>query len=257
MKYAQMIMGLLVGTALGGSVVAATGNGLVNTTGTASTLDAEAVKKIVRQTISEEPKLIMDSVQKYQEDQHKKEAEGASEALKDKAVHAQVYDTTNAGTYGPKDSSRIVVQFFDYNCPACKAQHKALQALLAKDKDVRVVFREFPIFGPTSDQNSHLGMAVARLAPEKYYAFYEKMMEHQGHAEEKDTLGFIKDLGLDVEKVKAEAAKPEIATALEANRALGEKLHIQGTPTLVIGEEVVPHALGPDDIEEKLGAKAK
>lgn len=248
MKNAQLAMGLLIGTALGASIMVF---GKVAPAG-----DSESVKKIVRETIMSEPKLLIDSVQKYQEDLRAQALQGATDALKDPAVRAAAYDTHNAGSYGPADSKRIVVQFFDYNCPACKAQHKALGALLAHDKDVRVLFREYPIFGPVSDRNSHLGLAVARLYPEKYYAFYEKMMEHQGHAEEKDTLGYIKELGMDIEKVKAEAGKREIDAALEANRALGEQLHIQGTPTLVIGNEVIPHALAPEEIEQKLSAPA-
>lgn len=248
MKYAQMIMGLLIGTALGGTTVAMQASG-----GVRGNLDSEGVKKIVRQTISEEPKLIMDSVQKYQEDMRKKSQESASEALKDSAVRAAVYDTKNVGIYGPKNGKRVVVQFFDYNCPACKAQHRALAEVVAKDKNVTILFREYPIFGPVSETNSRLGLAVARLAPEKYYGFYEKMMAFKGHAEEKDAVKMIEQLGLDVEAVKAEAAKPEINSILEKNRQMGDKLQIQGTPTLVIGNEVIPHALGPDDLEQKLG----
>ncbi len=250
MKYAQIIMGLLIGTALGGTAVAI--NGKNNLMPGNNAMNADAIKKIVRETISEEPKLILDSVQKFQEAQRAQGMASASQALKDPAVHALVYDTKNVGIYGPKDGKRVVVQFFDYNCPACKAQHQALAQLVAKDKDITILFREYPIFGPTSERNSHLGLAVAHLAPEKYYAFYEKMMSHKGHAEEKDTLNYIKELGLDVEKVKAEADKPSVAAALAANRMAGEKIHIQGTPTLVIGDEVIPHAMGPEDLEQKL-----
>lgn len=250
MKYAQLAIGLLIGTALGGSVVAATDT----TAGTGGgSLDKEAVKKIVRETIKEEPQVLVDSLQKYQESKRKQDVASASEALKDADVKKQIYDDTDVGTVGPKDSKRVIVEFFDYNCPACKMQYKAIDELVKKDKTVRVIFREFPIFGPVSENNSRIGIAVVRLAPEKYFAFYEKMHSHQGRAEEKDALKYVKELGLDVEKVKAESKKPEVQQALDLNRKLGDKLRIQGTPTLVIGDEIIPHAAGPDDLEEKLG----
>ena len=252
MKHTQMIMGLLIGTALGGSVVAATGAGT-----TVNAADAETIRKVVRETISNEPQLIIDSVQKYQDSKREKDLKGASDALKDKSVHGQVFNIEGAASVGPKDTKRTIVEFFDYNCPACKMEAKAISQVVAKDKSVQVIFREYPIFGPVSENNSRLGLAVARISPTKYYAFYEKMMAHQGHAEEKDTLGFIKELGLDVEKVKTESQTKAVADALAANRKLGDDLHIQGTPTLVIGEELIPHALSPEDLVTKLDAVSK
>ncbi len=243
MKYAQLMMGLLAGAAIGGTVVASTG-----TSSPAGALDTEAVKKIVREVILSEPKLIMESVQKLQAAEQAKTAESASEALKDSAVRAALFSDVGVGSVGPKDSKRVVVEFFDYNCPACKIQYKEIDTLVKQDKTVRVLFREYPIFGDTSEINSRLGLAVARVAPEKYFAFYEKMHSFKGRASEGDTLGFIKELGLDVEKVKAEALKPEINAALDENRKLAEKLNMRGTPTLVVGDQVILHAAAAQEI---------
>lgn len=245
MKYTQLIVGLLAGTALGGLAVASTGAGSPND---------EAIKKIVRQTISEEGKLIIESVQKFQESERSNQVKNASEALKDKAVKDAVYASEGIGSAGPEDSKKIVVEFFDYNCPACKMQFKMLADLMKKDKSIRVLFREYPIFGPVSETNSKIGLAVVKIAPEKYLAFHEKMMTHEGRAGEKEALDFVKALGINVDKVKEEMKKPAMDEALKANRELGEKLHIQGTPTLVVGDELVPHAMSAEEIEAKFNA---
>lgn len=250
MKYAQLIIGLLAGTALGGSVVAATGSSM----GAGSAPDAEAVKQIVRDVILTEPQLILDSVQKYQAEQQKKQQAGANEMLKDSAVREEIFHGKNAGSTGPKDSKRVVVEFFDYNCGVCKMMFKNIDRLLKTDKDVRVIFHEYPIFGPASDTNAKIGIAVARLNPEKYFEFHSKMISHEGKVDDKMAFAIIKDLGLDSDKIKAESENKEVADALAANRALGDKLHIQGTPTLVIGDEVVPHAISFEDLEAKLKA---
>lgn len=250
MKYAQLLMGLFAGVAIGGSVVAATGTKVGGTVA-----DEEGIKKIVRQVIMNEPKLIIDSVQKMQMADRNKSNEAASEVLKDQAFLAKVYNDTKVGTVGPKDSKRVVVEFFDYNCPACKMQYKEIDTLVKNEKDVRVIFREYPIFGPQSDQNSRIGLAVARLAPEKYFAFYEKMHSNAGRSTEADALKYAKELGLDPAKVKEEAKNPEIDAELASNRELADKLHIQGTPSIVVGDKLIPHAAQAEEIYELLGKK--
>jgi len=249
MKYAQLIIGLLAGTAIGGSVVASTGAPVSLVGG-----DSDSVKKIVREVIMAEPKLIIESVQKFQVDQQKQQAAGASEVLKDPAIRELVFNDRNAAHHGPKDSKRVVVEFFDYNCGACKMMFKSIDQLVQKDKTVRVVFHEYPIFGPVSDANSKLGFAVNRLYEDKYYEFHTKLMTHEGRVDEKIVLGYAKDLGMDVEKLKADAATKEVADLLVAARELGQKLNIQGTPTLVIGEELVPHGMSFEDLQARVNA---
>jgi protein-disulfide isomerase len=251
MKYAQLLVGLLAGTALGSTVIAG------NIGGFGGGMNEEAIKKIVRETISAEPKLIMDSVQKFQESQREEKVKSAGEALKDPALKAAVFDAKTAAPAGAAEGDKIVVEFFDYNCPACKMQFKMLSDAMKKDPSIRVLFREYPIFGPVSETNSKIGLAVSHIAPDKYLAFHEKMMTSEGRLGEKEAFGFVKAIGLDVEKVKAEMANPAVEEALKANRDLGEKLHIQGTPTLVIGDELVPHALSTEEIEQKLSGKAE
>lgn len=254
MKYAQLIIGLLAGTALGGAVVAGTGTPLAG-----SSMNDEAVKKIVRQVIADEPQLIMDSVQKYQQEASKKQDAAATGMLKDPAIHDALYNSPNNAFVGQKDSKRTIVEFFDYNCPVCKMQLKGLDSILKKDPSVRIIFIEFPIFGPVSDLNAKLGLAVWRLYPEKYYEFHKKMMSTPGHGPGNNemTYTFMKDLGMNVEKVKAEAAKKDISDIIDKNRELGTKLHVQGTPMLIVGDETIPHAVETEELQSRLDAAAK
>ncbi|MES2983830.1 MAG: DsbA family protein [Pseudomonadota bacterium] len=252
MKYAHLIIGLLAGTALGGSVVAATGASM-GAAG-ASSLDKEAVKQIVRDVLADEPKLIIESVQKFQADQQKSQLATANEALKDEATRDLVFKNPDSAFVGPADSKRVVVEFFDYNCGACKMMFKSIEQLVQKDPSVKVILREYPIFGPVSDTNSKLGLAVNRLYPEKYFEFHTRMLTVEGRVDEKTVLTIAKDLGLDTAKIKAESEKKEVWDIVLENRKLGDKLHIQGTPTLVIGDEIVPHGMSFEDLEAKVNA---
>lgn len=254
MKYAQLLIGLVVGTALGGSVVASTGKAPISS----DAQSPDAIKAIVRDVISSEPQLILDSVQKYQQDMMKKQQESNNAVLKDPAVKDKIFADTNSAFIGPKDAKKVVVQFFDYDCPACKMMHKTIESVVAKDKEVKFVFREYPIFGEGSDFNSRIGLAIWRTSPEKYYDFYVKMMETTGQKSNKEkTLALVKSLGLNVDKIKEEAEKQEVKDIIADSHQLGQKLNVQGTPTLVIGDEIVPHALSPEDLEQRLNAPAE
>ena len=257
MKYAQLVMGLLVGTALGGTVIAATGKdlGAQPVAGATAGLDKDAIKALVRETIMEEPQLILESVQKFQQDQRVKDTQGASDALKDPALLKAVMEPKIAASFGPKNSKKVIVEFFDYNCPVCKMQHKILKDLMSKDKELRLVLREYPIFGPSSDFNSAIGLAIHLNHPEKYQAYFEQMLEQPGHGDEKAMLKIVKDLGLDIEKLKEQAKAPEVEATMKENREIGEKLHIQGTPTLIVNGQIIPHAAPADELEARLKAK--
>ncbi len=241
MKYAQGIIGLLVGTALGGSVVAATTDG-------AATGDVRAQ---VLQVIKEEPQAIIDSLNAWQAKQQEEKQAGASAALKDPQVNKAVHDTTDSPFVGKADSTKTVVEFFDYNCPACKMQFEQLSALHKSDSDVKIIFKEYPIFGAQSETNSKIGLAVHRLAPEKYFDWHTKMMSNKGRTDEATALQYASEVGIDTAKLKEEAASPKVAEILATERALGQKLNLQGTPTLIVGDELVPHAMGADEIKAK------
>lgn len=250
MKSFHMIVGFMLGAAVGGTVVASTGAPSV---AGGSVGNEEAVKKIVRDVIASEPKLIIESVQKFQQSEQLKAQQSSSESLKDAATRDAVFSPKDGGSIGPKDSKKVVAEFFDYNCPACKMQLRIFKDLLAKDPGVRIVFHEFPIFGPTSDYNAKIGLAVSRLYPDRYFDFYAAMMEHEGRTEAKDVSVILKKLGFDEAKIKKEMALPEVDAALEASRKLGEKLNVRGTPTLAAGDAVIPHVASAEELLQAIG----
>ena len=249
MSQTKTLIAAVVGIVIGGAAATATGLG---GSGSGSDMSRAEVETIIREYISANPTVIVDSLQKWQADQQKARVMGASEALKDPDLRKAIYENPDVPFIGPADAKAVIVEFFDYNCPACKVAFKAIDELRAKDKNVKIIFKEFPIFGPQSDMNSKIGLAVHRLAPEKYFDFHAKMMNFEGRADEAQALTFVKEIGLDPEKVKAELAKPDYDAMIAKAREVGARLNIQGTPTLIIGDELVPHALDYQGLEERV-----
>lgn len=252
MKYAQLVMGLLIGTAIGGAVVSANLVSVGASAGTAAP-DADAVRQIVRDVIRDEAQLILDSVSSHQQKQQQQAHAASNEQLKsDPELREAVYNDPNSPAVGPKDAKNVIVEFFDYNCPACKSTFEGLDKLYAENKDVRIIFKEFPIFGPQSETNSKIGIAVHRIAPDKYFAFHAKMMGFEGRADEAQALKFVKDIGLNPTKVKAEAESPKVAEILGAERSLGGKLGVRGTPNFIINDTFTPSGMGYDQLVSQL-----
>jgi protein-disulfide isomerase len=244
MKHTPTLAAFLVGALIGGGGVAATSTG--------GGVDRAEVEGIIKEYLMNHGDVVMQGVQKWQDDQRDAKMSDAREALKDLEVQKALYANPKSPFIGKEDSKAVVVEFFDYNCPACKMAFQAINELHSKDKDVKVIFKEFPIFGPVSEMNSKIGLAVATLAPAKYFEFHSKMMTFEGRTDEAQTMKFATEAGLKEADIREEIKKPEYQAYLDSMRELGNKLGIQGTPSLVIGEELVPHALDYQGLEAKV-----
>jgi protein-disulfide isomerase len=213
------------------------------------------VEKIMHDYIVEHPQEIMDSVNTYQTKAvQTREAEGLK---KNKDILLR--DSTSPDAGNPKGDV-TVVEFFDYNCHYCKGALPAIQSLLEKDKNVHFIFRDFPILGPSSDQASRWALAAQKQ--KKYYEFYKAMMNNKSPIDEDMLAGLAKEVGMDVEQARKDAASSATSLQLERNRTLAGELGISGTPAFIIGDQIIRGAVPLEDMEhviadERRGGTAK
>jgi protein-disulfide isomerase len=222
--------------------------------------DTDAVTKgelggLVREYLMKNPETIVEAVAVYQKDMQSKGTEESKKAIS--ANKQAIYDNPFIPSVGNKDAKVAVVEFFDYNCSACKFAFKAIDAAMKGDhKDVRFIFMEYPIFGEQSVRIAKIGLSIYALAPEKYYDFHKHMMEHKGSVTVEEALAYAEKIGVKRADIEKEMAKPKYEEIHKANSELGEKLKVNGTPFMIIGEEVVPHALDAAGLNDYI-AKAK
>ncbi|CAN7440889.1 DsbA family protein [Pararhizobium sp. LjRoot235] len=131
----------------------------------------------------------------------------------------------------------IIVEFFDYNCPYCRQATPMLDRLEQEDKELRLVFKEYPILGPGSVFAARAALASQKQG--KYLAFHKAMMAYQGRITETSSLEVASDVGLDVKKLKQDMKDPAIDETIRRNIALAQALRISGTPSFVAGREIV------------------
>jgi protein-disulfide isomerase len=209
-----------------------------------SPADVAKIQKIIADYLKQHPEVIIDALQEYQKKQDEAKADKARQLIAD-TKDQLLKDATNP-TGGNAKGDITLVEFFDYNCPYCKAGDADLQKAVSADGNVRIVYKEFPILGPESLVAAHA--ALASVSQGKYQPFHDKLLAYKGHLSEEAIYSIAGDVGLDVKQLKADMQKPEIKDQIDRNYHLADKLNLTGTPAFIIGDILLPGAASADDL---------
>ena len=159
-------------------------------------------------------------------------------------------------TLGNPQGDVTFVEFFDYNCGYCKRALDDMMQLMAKDPKLKVVLKEFPVLGPGSLEAARVGVAVRMQdkTGKKYLDFHQKLLMGRGQADKARAMAAAKEAGLDVARIEKDLASDEVKASLEEAFKLAEKLGLNGTPSYVIGDNVVVGAVGLAALREKVNS---
>jgi len=210
----------------------------------------DAVEKMIHDYIVDHPQVLFDALQSGAQSHAIDFSKQAIAANRD----ALLADPTSPVGGNPAGDV-TVVEFFDYRCPYCKEVEPSLEALLAQDGKVRIVFKEFPILGPASLFASRI--ALAARAQGKYDAFHHEMINTKGAIDNATVERVATGVGIDLAKAKEAAKSAQIDQLIRRNYVLAEALHIQGTPAFVIGDELVQGTAEIDILKQLIAAARK
>jgi len=146
------------------------------------------------------------------------------------------------------------VEFFDYNCGYCRHAMGDMLSLLKTDPKLRVTLMEFPVLGPGSVEAARVAVAVHMQDPtgKKYLDFHQRLLGGRGQADKARALAAAKDAGLDMARIEKDMVSPEVQATLERNLKVAEALGLNGTPSYIIGKDVVVGAIGLDGLTKKV-----
>lgn len=153
-----------------------------------------------------------------------------------------LYDPEVPALGNPKGDITIV-EYFDYRCPYCKKVHPEILKVAKEDGGVRVVFKDWPVFGGVSVYAARL--VIASRFQNKQAAAHEVLISTQQKLSEGVVDRLLTDAGIDVDRAKQDLAAHQATVdgILARNHAQGEALGFQGTPAFIIGHFRVPGAL--------------
>jgi protein-disulfide isomerase len=211
------------------------------------------IEKIVRDYLLSHPEVLEEVSAELSKRQTAAETEKHEAAV---AKNAQaIFSSPRGVTIGNKDGDVTFVEFFDYNCGYCKRAMADMLELMKADPKLKVVLKEFPVLGPGSVEAAQVAVAVRMQDPtgKKYLDFHQKLLGGKGQADKARALAAAKEAGVDMAKLDKDLASPEVRATLEENFKLAEDMGMNGTPSYVIGKQVVIGAVGVDNLKEKIG----
>jgi len=213
-------------------------------TAMADDISEERIKELVLETILENPGIIFEAARLFEEQQQANQAQAAAQVLE--AEKDTLENDPNAPVLGNPEGDVTLVEFFDYNCPYCRRVKPELEALLAVDPNVKVVYREWPILGEGSVFAARAALASRNQG--KYEEFHWAMMELNERAEEASVLRIAADIGLDVAQLRRDMNAPEIEEHIQTSMRLSRALGFNGTPSFVIGDSLAPGLIQADQM---------
>lgn len=224
----QIMVGLL------GIVAGVAATAAVTSSAPVATGDRAAIEKIVHEYIVKHPEVVTEALQELERRELAKAVEANRAAI----------ETPFAGAWeGAKDADVTLVQFFDYNCGYCRAALGNVDKLLAEDKKLRVVYREFPVLGPDSENAARVSLAAAQAG--KYAQFHRAV-----YAAGRPTATAVEKVAKDLDIGLAFASDPKAQAEIDANISLARPLRLTGTPSWVVGDQVFVGNVGYDVLKK-------
>jgi protein-disulfide isomerase len=206
---------------------------------TSKAAELDTFEQRVREYLLKNPEVIMEALQILQQRQRAAEAENLKRTIAERGE--EILNDPAAPVGGNPAGDVTVVEFFDYNCPYCRRVAPTVTELEEADPDLRLVYKEFPILGPGSQFAARAALASRRQG--KYVPFHNALMRATDQVTEATVMETAREVGLDIEQLRADMQDPAIQEAIGRNLQLASALGITGTPSFIIGEEVVPGAV--------------
>ncbi|HUC51526.1 MAG TPA: DsbA family protein [Xanthobacteraceae bacterium] len=216
----------------------------------------QAIGVLVKAYIAAHPEIVQDALDALDKRQKEADAEKARMTIKDNK--ATLFNSPHEVVLGNPQGNVTMVEFFDYNCAFCKRALPDMMSLLNSNPNLRFVLKEFPVLGDGSVEAAHVAVAARMQDPtgKKYIEFHQKLLGGRGAADKTRALAVAKEVGFDMTRIEKDMNSPEVKTTIDEDMKLADLLGVSGTPTYVVGDEVVVGAVGLDELKKKLNPDA-
>ncbi|SFU59111.1 Protein-disulfide isomerase [Methylobacterium sp. 174MFSha1.1] len=219
------------------------------TSGPMSDVQRQAIETVVREYLLKNPEVLQEAMAELEKRQQDAQKVAQASALKE--TRDILHNSPHGFVAGNPNGDVTVVEFFDYNCGYCKRALTDLQTLIKGDPKLKVVLRDFPVLGPDSLEASKVALAAKQqLKGDKLFDYHTRLLESRGRVNGERAIAVAKEMGLDIAKLQKDMQAADIQAALQENVGLGDKLGLSGTPAFIIGDEIIPGAVGVEPIRK-------
>jgi protein-disulfide isomerase len=210
------------------------------------------IEAIVHEYLVENPEILEEMIASMKVQEASFAQEKASHAIVNQ--HDAIFNPGAAFVTGNPEGDVTLVEFFDYTCGYCRKSVPDLEKLIENDPGLRVVFIDFPALAgrnPISMVATRASIAAARQEG-KYSAYHFKLMGNKTSLTDKAIVRIAKEVGLDIDQLTKDMNAPETYARVDANIALAAALGIDGTPSFIIGNQMIPGAIGYEGLKAQV-----
>jgi len=211
-----------------------------------STAQKKEVEGIIKEFLVKNPEILIEAQNALEAKMDKLNAERVAGAIKSNA--SEIFRPKASPVVGNAKGDVTVIEFFDYNCGYCKRAFDDIARLVDRDKQVKIIMKEFPILSKGSEEAAKVALA-AKLQG-KYWEVHRGLLEASGQASEASALRVAEKNNLDMARLKKDMASAEVKKEIDDTRALAAKLGIQGTPHFLVGDRIIPGA--PENLYDQM-----
>jgi protein-disulfide isomerase len=209
------------------------------------------IETIIKDYLLQKPEILREAIGVLEAREKAVEAKAREKVMSDSS--GALFGAANQAVIGDPKGKITLIEFFDYNCGYCKRALSDLARLMKDNPDLRVVLRDLPILSPDSVEAAKISNAFLRqFQGAKFWEFHQKLLGSHAPVGKAEALAVAKDLGADMDKLAKDAAAPGLTSGIEESGKLAKSLQVTGTPTYVIGEDVVVGAVGYDALQAKV-----
>jgi len=210
-----------------------------------------AIRDLVKDFILKNPEVLQEALVELDRRQKDNELQARLKITQDKT--GPLYTAKHNAAFGNPNGDVTIVEFFDYNCGFCKRALGDLQKMMAEDKNVRVITKDFPVLGPGSVEAATVALAAKQqLSTDKLWLFHQKLLATRGQVGKQQALDAAKDAGADMAKLTRDLDSPAVRAAIEENIQIADALGLTGTPSYVVGDDIVVGAVGFAELKTRI-----
>ncbi|MEM1132687.1 MAG: DsbA family protein [Pseudomonadota bacterium] len=202
----------------------------------------EAFEELIRQYILENPEIIPEAVERLRTKQAAARIDG---------IREQIETPFAQGFAGNPNGDVVLVEFSDFACGFCRQSASDVARLINEDPNLKVVFRELPILSDASGKAAEMALAAAKQ--DRYYSFHQAMF-NGGRPSETTIKAAAEKAGINISEAEAFITSPAAKQEIESNIRIAQQLEFTGTPSWVIGNQILSGAVGYDELKAAIDA---
>jgi len=211
----------------------------------------DEIRAVIKDYLVHNPDVLREAIDALTEHDKQVEAQARQNVVADPS--SPLFTSSLQENIGNPKGNATLVEFFDYNCHFCKGALPDLTRLLKEDPNLKLVLKDFPVLGPGSVEAANVASAVRnQLHGDKFWQFHTRLLGGHGPVGKAEALAVAKELGVDMDRLAKDMDAPDANRGILEAAHLADSLRINGTPSFVVGQEVVVGAVGYDELKAKI-----